>query len=85
MSSKSESDNMSEQINQATIRDYQTTITILEHLSEAIFILKPDGFIQYANRVACDLLNVALKQILGKNLNDYLEPPFQFQENEKNF
>lgn len=76
---------MSEQINQATIRDYQTTITILEHLSEAIFILKPDGVIQYANRVACDLLSVALKQLLGKNLNNFLEPPFQFQENEKNF
>ncbi len=76
---------MTEQRNQVTLRDYQTTITILEHLSEAIFILKPDGEIQYANRVACDLLNVALKKLLGKNLNDFLEPPFQFQENEKNF
>ncbi|WP_456408408.1 PAS domain S-box protein, partial [Caldithrix abyssi] len=76
---------MAEQLKQTTLRDYQTTITILEHLTDAIFILKPDGAIQYANRVACDLLGLPLSQILKNNLNDFLQPPFLFEENEKSF
>ena len=71
--------------NQTILRDYQTTITILEHLSEAIFILMPDGKIQYANGVACDLLGAEISEILNKSLNDFLEPPFQFKEDEKTF
>ncbi len=76
---------MTEQMKAATLRDYQTTITILEHLSDAIFILTPAGTIQYANRVAGDLLGLSLSQMLNKNLNDFLRPPFEFEENEKNF
>ncbi len=75
---------------QRVMRDYQTTITILEHLSDAIFILNPQGIIQYANRVATDLLGENLENLLGKNLNDFLDHPFQFhkigeEENEKTF
>ncbi|APF18244.1 putative PAS/PAC sensor protein [Caldithrix abyssi DSM 13497] len=76
---------MAEQLKQTTLRDYQTTITILEHLTDAIFILKPDGAIQYANHVACDLLGLPLSQILKNNLNNFLHPPFLFEENEKSF
>lgn len=60
------------------LRDYQTTITILEHLSDAIFILTPNGDIQYANRVATDLLGQNLEDLLGRNLNEFLSTPYNF-------
>ncbi len=60
------------------LRDYQTTITILEHLSDAIFILTPNGNIQYANRVATDLLGQNLEDLLGRNLNEFLSTPYNF-------
>ncbi len=62
------------------MRDYQTTVTILEHLSDAVFILNSNGNIQYANRVATDLLSQNLEDLLGKNLNDFLSHPFAFQK-----
>ncbi len=67
--------------NDRLLRDYQTTVTILEHLSDAVLILNPQGIIQYANRVATDLLGTSLNDLLGKNLNDYLSRPFLFEEN----
>ncbi|NOX90050.1 MAG: PAS domain S-box protein [Calditrichaeota bacterium] len=72
------------------MRDYQTTITILEHLSDAIFILNPKGDIQYANRVATDLLGQNLEDLLEKNLNEFLSARFMFPdmddaEGEKSF
>ncbi len=54
------------------VRDYTTTITILEHLQDAIFILRPNGTIEYANKVALDLLNLELPVAVGHNLNDFL-------------
>ncbi len=68
---------MTEKENVHKIRDYQTTVTILEHLSDAVFILSPQGHIQYANRVATDLLGQPFNAVLGKNLNDYLSQPFE--------
>ncbi|RMF60922.1 MAG: PAS domain S-box protein, partial [Calditrichaeota bacterium] len=71
--------------NSMVLRDYQTTITILEHLRDAVFILTPNGQIRYANRAAGDLLDLALQDLLGKNLNNFLEPPVRFEDNEQNF
>ena len=34
----------------AAVRDYTTTVTILEAITEAIFILNGDGEVEYANR-----------------------------------
>jgi PAS domain S-box-containing protein len=65
------------------LRDYQTTITILEHLSDAIFILTPNGNIQYANRVATDLLGQNLEDLLGRSLNEFLSTPYNFSGQEK--
>ena len=59
-------------VSQSQLKDYSTTITILEHLSDAVFILRPDGVIEYANRVALDLLGLDLVQVIGENLNDFL-------------
>ena len=69
---------MQETENYSKIRDYQTTVTILEHLSDAVFILSPDGNIQYANRVATDLLGKPLSDLLAQNLNDFLGRPYLF-------
>ncbi len=69
---------MQETENYSKIRDYQTTVTILEHLSDAVFILSPDGNIQYANRVATDLLGKPLSDLLAQNLNDFLGRPYFF-------
>ena len=69
---------MQETENYSKIRDYQTTVTILEHLSDAVFILSPDGNIQYANRVATDLLGKPLSDLLAQNLNDFLGRPCLF-------
>ncbi len=60
------------------IRDYQTTVTILEHLSDAVFILSPEGNILYANRVATDLLGQPFNTLLRQNLNDFLNHPLAF-------
>ena len=54
------------------LRDYTTTITILEHLSDAVFILSADGSIQYANHNATDMLRLPIEMLLGKNIMDYL-------------
>ncbi len=57
---------------QPTLQDYTTTITILEHISDAIFILSARGMVEYANTSALNLLGYELGQIIGKNLADYL-------------
>lgn len=64
------------------IKDYTTTITILENLSDAIFILNPDGYIDYANRVALDLLGLGLDEVIGQHLNQYLHGEIAVPENE---
>ena len=60
------------------LRDYTTTITILEHLSDAIFILDPGGEIEYANKVALDMLGLELKDLIGSNLDHFLMSDIDF-------
>jgi len=57
-------------------KDYSTTVTILEHLSDALFILNAQGKVEYANRVALDMLNIDLQSILGTFFNSYLNAEF---------
>ncbi len=73
-----------EQVDQRTLKDYSTTITILEHLSDAVFILGPDGNIEFANRLALDLLGLDLPQLIGKNLNEFLISNVELSESEEN-
>ncbi len=56
--------------NFATVRDYVTTITILESLNDAIFIVEPDGQIEYANKSALDLLGADSYLTSTKSIND---------------
>jgi len=62
--------------NQQMLRDYQTTITILEHLSDAIFILNGAGNIEYANKTALDILRIRFAEITGKSFVSFLDPEF---------
>ncbi len=57
-------------------KDYSTTVTILEHLSDALFILNAKGQVEYANRVALDMLGLTLKEVLGSPFNSYLNAEF---------
>jgi len=50
-------------------QDYTTTITILEHLSDAIFILNKNGNIEYANSSAFDMLGVRPEKLLNKKID----------------
>ena len=68
MSQSKESSNLS--------KDYSTTVTILEHLSDALFILNPKGQVEYANRVALDMLGLKINEILGTQFNDFLNAEF---------
>ena len=61
------------------VRDYTTTVTILEHLSDAVFILNPRGKIEYANKSALDMLHVDMEVVVGQYLDDYLEIELPFQ------
>jgi len=54
------------------IKDYATTVTILEHLSDAVFILNRDGEIEYANKIALDSIQKNLFEIAGRNLASFL-------------
>jgi len=57
-------------------KDYSTTVTILEHLSDALFILNAKGGIEYANRVALDMLGITLNELLGQPFNAFLNAEF---------
>ncbi len=54
------------------IRDYTTTIMILESIADAIFILNHDRGIEYANKSALDLIDADLGQIAGQDFNSFL-------------
>jgi PAS domain S-box-containing protein len=72
---------------QHMLRDYSTTITILEHLSDAIFILNADGEIEYANKVALDMLSLRMNDLIGSNLDNFIMTKIDFEnlsENGKN-
>ncbi len=62
----------SESFHSAVLKDYSTTILILEHISDAIFILNAAGQIEYANRAATEMLRRDLAGLLGHNLERFL-------------
>jgi len=55
------------------IQDYSATITILEHLSDAIFILSNSGVIEYANKSALDLLGANSFDLINKSIDSLVE------------
>ncbi|MCF7886284.1 MAG: PAS domain-containing protein [Candidatus Marinimicrobia bacterium] len=54
------------------LQDYITTVTILESLSDAIFILDINGSIEYANESALKLLQVKLDNVIGECIDKFL-------------
>ncbi len=59
--------------NNAQVQDYSATITILEHLTDAIFILSNKGKIEYANQSALDLLGTNLLELNNKTINSFVD------------
>ena len=59
----------------STIRDYATTITLLDSMRDAIFILDESGEIQYANRGALTLLKTDLSSIIGLLIDELIRDP----------
>jgi len=59
-------------MNKNSIKDYITTITILEHISDFIFILDSQSGIQYANSAAIQSLKVSMEELKGRKISDYL-------------
>ena len=51
-------------------KDYATTVMILEHLPDAIFILDSVGVIQYVNKSALDLLQTSFHKLSGILIDD---------------
>jgi len=56
----------------STLRDYTTTIMILESISDAIFILNHSRAIEYANKSALDLIQASLPDLSGRDFNSLL-------------
>jgi len=56
----------------AIIKDYTTTVTILESLRDAIFLLDAKGKIQYANQTALSLLHIDMKGIRDKYIDEII-------------
>ncbi len=54
------------------LKDYTTTVTILESITDAIFILNTSGKIEYANRSAQDYLQLPLENIVGSDLGGFI-------------
>ncbi|MCB0281065.1 MAG: PAS domain-containing sensor histidine kinase [Calditrichae bacterium] len=53
-------------------QDYLATVTILEHLSDSVFILNNKGIIEYANRSALDMLGMDQSRVLQRHLADFI-------------
>ncbi len=54
------------------MKDYETTVTILESITDAIFILSARGKIEYANHSAQEYLQLPLEQIIGLDLDGFI-------------
>ena len=51
---------------QSRIKDYTTTVTILESIEDAVFFLNDTGNIQYTNSGAQRLLNYSMQELVSK-------------------
>jgi len=64
-------------MNASRLKDYTTTVTILEHLSDALFILNNSGQIEYANKSALEMLRTGMEKLVGHNLHEFLKSEHQ--------
>lgn len=56
-------------LKEQTIHDYAATITILEHLTDAIFILSKMGVVEYANKAALEMVALNMYQLTGLRID----------------
>jgi len=63
---------LSGQRESAAMKDYTTTVTILESMSDGVFILNPEGRIEYANNSALGFLNMPLEDVVGASIDSFL-------------
>ncbi len=61
-------------------KDYATTVMILEHLPDAIFILDSVGVIQYINKSALDLLQTSFQKLRGILIDDVFSKTLNTEE-----
>lgn len=54
------------------LKDYLTTVTILESISDGIFILNKKGEVKYANKSALKLLDLDFNKLAGKCIDQFL-------------
>ncbi|HDY75062.1 MAG TPA: PAS domain S-box protein, partial [Candidatus Marinimicrobia bacterium] len=52
------------------VKDYATTISILDHLSDAIFMVDKHGVVQYANKRTFELLKVDIQGLRGRMIDE---------------
>jgi PAS domain S-box-containing protein len=59
-------------VNPGRLRDYQTTVMILENISDAILILNQQGQIEYCNRSALEMLGSEFTACRGRHIGEIL-------------
>ncbi len=58
--------------NSTLLKDYVTTVTLLENISDGIFILNNHGKIQYTNHSATNMLRTDEDHLIGRFFDDFL-------------
>lgn len=64
-------------------KDYLTTVTILEHISDSIFILDENAKIQYANKAALELLKTEIYDLQNIPISNILKTDKKYLNNDK--
>ncbi len=75
--------------NNQSLKDYVTTVTLLENISDGIFILNSGGKIEYVNHSATNMLHTKSTHLIGRYFDDFLmsnnRPPNLNIDKRKNF
>jgi len=61
-----------DEVDSSTLKDYLTSVTILECIPDAVFILNNNGKIEFANKSALELLQIDQDELVGKLIDDFL-------------
>ncbi len=76
--------NKKNKYNETLLKDYVTTVTLLENMSDGIFILSDHGQIQYANHSATTMLHADAEHLIGRYFDDFLLSQESNQEKSTN-
>ncbi|RKY62159.1 MAG: hypothetical protein DRP96_01085 [Candidatus Neomarinimicrobiota bacterium] len=64
--------NQKHPVSTSRVKDYITTITLLDTISDPIFILNAEGIIEYINRNAYKLFSTSFDSLVGKSFKDLI-------------